>query len=291
MYNFVSLNLKCPVCGESLMDHKQLIDNEASIRLIIEIDNKKGVIRLSSVYGSYNYLSDIDLPKNEIARFFCPHCKSEIKSDEVCSICHAPMIPFHLNMGGKVSICSRVGCKNHFVEFNDLSVALKKFYQEYGYRGREYPKDLDLRTRKINKKIKNKSEEKKEIIETGTFLQAYCPYCKKSLIENDMLKLKITNGETGYLLLSPYLNVFTSKSTIFLPEDKTVKDLKCPHCDRSLIVNDKKCEICGSPVAKIAISARSKLIDFYICTKKGCKWHGLSEDDLFDIKLEDSDEW
>ena len=43
--------------------------------------------------------------------------------------------------------------------------------------------------------------------------------------------------------------------------------------------------------AKINVSASSKLIDFYICTKKGCKWHGLSEEDLYSIKLEESDEW
>jgi hypothetical protein len=49
--------------------------------------------------------------------------------------CGAEMAPFYLDMGGKVSICSRSGCKNHFVEFEDLSIALRKFYQEYGYNG------------------------------------------------------------------------------------------------------------------------------------------------------------
>jgi rRNA maturation endonuclease Nob1 len=57
------------------------------------------------------------------------------------------------------------------------------------------------------------------------------------------------------------------------------------------MLDDKNCEKCGSPVAMIAISARSKLIDFYICSKKGCRWHGLSEDDIEEIKLEDSLEW
>ena len=52
-----------------------------------------------------------------------------------------------------------------------------------------------------------------------------------------------------------------------------------------------ECPVCGSDVIKINVGARTKLIDFYICTKKGCRWHGLSEDDLFDIRLEDSLEW
>ena len=141
------------------------------------------------------------------------------------------------------------------------------------------------------KPVPEKVDEAAEIIETGAFLHSYCPECKKSLIEDDMLKLKISNGEKGFLMLSPYLNVFTSKSTIFLSEDKVVKDVQCPHCNTSLITDNRTCGKCSSPVAKINVGARTKLIDFYICTKKGCKWHGLNEEDYIDIRLEDSLEW
>ncbi|MBI9037569.1 MAG: hypothetical protein JEY97_05490 [Bacteroidales bacterium] len=290
MYDFVSLNLKCPVCGKSLMDKDHRVDNEPSIKLNIEIAGKKGVIRLSSIYGSYNFISDIELPKGEVASFFCPSCEAKIISDQECLSCGAPMAPFYLDMGGKVSICSRSGCKNHKIEFDDLSVALKKLYQEYGLSGSHHSKITSQKVEKKETKPKIISDFK-ETIESGAFLQAYCPHCKKSLIENDMLKLKITNGETGFLMLSPYLNVFTSKSTILLSEDKTVAEVHCPHCDKSLIVTNIKCGNCKSPVAKISISARTKLLDFYLCTKKGCRWHGLSEDDLYEIRLEDSDEW
>lgn len=284
MHSFVTLNLRCPVCGKSLMDHDKLVDNEKSVRLIIEVQGKKGVIRLSSVYGSYNYISDIEIPDGEIAKFYCTHCKSQIVSEEKCEICGAPLSTLNIDFGGKVSICTRKGCQKHFLEFSDLNVALKKFYQEYSYSGHVH-EDFDLRVK--NKEVKQ-VDETKEIIKSGTFLQAYCPHCRKSLIEDNMLKLKITNGKTGYLMLSPYLNVFTSKSSIFLPEDKIIRDIICPHCNKSLIVDDVKCEKCGSPVAKISISARTKFIDFYICTKKGCRWHGLKDEDYNDIILEDS---
>ncbi|OYT14156.1 MAG: hypothetical protein B6I19_01370 [Bacteroidetes bacterium 4572_114] len=198
------------------------------------------------------------------------------------------MINFNLDMGGRVSICSRNGCQNHAVEFEDLSLALKKLYQEYGSGEKKHQKSLDLRTGLSPEG--NKPSETDEILETGTFLNAYCPHCRKSLVDNNMLKIKIKNGVEGFLLLSPYLNVFTSKSTIFLPEDKTINDLMCFHCGTSLI-SKKKCEKCGSPTAKISITARTKFIDFYICTKKGCRWHGLGEEDLYEIRLEDSDEW
>jgi len=290
MYDFVSLSLKCPVCGKSLMDEDHRVDNEPSIKLNIEISGEKGVIRLSSIYGSYNFISDIDLPKGEVVSFSCPDCEAKIISEQECMTCGAPMIPFYLDMGGKVSICSRCGCKNHKIEFDDLSVALRKLYKEFGYSGshitkKEHHKDV---VAKPKKKIQT---DYKETIESGTFLQAYCPHCKKSLIEDEMLKVKISNGETGFMMLSPYLNVFSSKSTIFLPEDKTIKNVSCPHCDKSLISDNKKCKKCNSPVAKISISARTKLLDFYLCTKKGCKWHGLSEEDINNIRIDDSDEW
>ncbi len=290
MYEFVALSLKCPHCGESLMDKKNPVDNESSIRLNVEVRNQKGVIHLSSIYGSYNYSCDINIPKGEVANFSCPHCKTNLNSKPECLSCGADMVPFYLDMGGKVSICSRSGCKNHHVEFEDLSQALKKLYQEYGFRGRTYPKDE--RSQEDKEKVFKKAvDENQEIIESGTFLQSYCPHCRKSLIENNMLKLKIINGEEGFLLLSPYLNSFTSKSTIYLPEDKAVSDVKCYHCDTSLVEKEKNCGKCNSPIAKINVSASTKLIDFYMCTKKGCRWHGLSEDDLYNIKLEESDEW
>lgn len=37
MYEFLSLRVKCPICGKMLMDDEQLVDNEASIRLLIEM--------------------------------------------------------------------------------------------------------------------------------------------------------------------------------------------------------------------------------------------------------------
>lgn len=286
MYDLLSLKLKCPTCGASLMDQDRLVDNEPSIRLGIAVGEEKGTINLSSIYGSYNYIADIDIKKDEIAEFSCPHCTAHLNADLECLSCGADMVPLYLDMGGKVSFCSRSGCKDHKVEFEDLSIALNQLYQEYGFSGK-----FKARPEEKKKKTVEQHDDAKEILETGTFLHTYCPHCKKSLIENGMLKLKITNGETGYLMLSPYLNVFTSKSTIFLPENKTVTDMQCIHCDKSLITEEEKCQICGSPVARISVGARTKLLDFYICTKKGCKWHGLSKDDYYDIRMEDSLEW
>lgn len=288
MYEFIALSVKCRFCDESLMDNEVLVDNAPGIKLNVEYAGRKGIIHLSSIYGSYNYRCSIDIPKDRIAVFSCPACNRVVNTKDECMTCGGDMVPFHLEMGGKLSICARRGCKNHHVEFHDLSQALRKLYNEYGIHGKKYPNFLKPDMPKDKKTTQHEFEEQ-EIIETGTFLQSYCPHCRKSLIENDMLKLKISDEEEGFLLLNPYLNSFTSKSTIYLPEDKTAADIRCFHCDRSLVVGDKICGHCGSPVAMINVGASTKLIDFYICTKKGCKWHGLSDEDLQSIKLEEED--
>lgn len=289
MYNFISLNVKCPLCGESLMSEEHLVDNSPSISLDIKIGDKKGYIRMSSIYGSYNYVSDLEIKQNTLTEFYCPHCHGLMNTEIPCEVCKAPMVPFYLDIGGKVAVCSKAGCKNHFVEFEDLSNALTKFYEDFGFQSKH---DHDFLEDAFAIPV---DEEKThtETIASGSFLHTYCPHCKRSMIESDMLKLKIINdnNETGYIFLSPFLNVFSSKSTIFLQEDKVIHDIKCPHCDESLILKEKNCDLCNSPVAAISISARTRLIDFYICSKKGCRWHGLSEDDMNEIKLEDSLDW
>ena len=284
MHNTLSLSLKCPHCGVSLMDTNTPVDSEASISLNIEISGKKGKINLSSIYGSYNYICNIENPLDEIAVFTCPHCGKDIKTSTDCKVCKAPMAALVLDIGGMISYCTRSGCRNHSVEFEDLDNALRKFHQVYGFESSLPERNSDALPTHVH------VDTSQEILESGYFLHAYCPYCRKSLIVADKLKLKLVNekNESGDILLSPYLNVFSAESNLFLKEGRPVGDLKCFHCNHSLMVEEKKCDECGSPVCSISISARSKLVDFYICSKKGCKWHGLSNEDIRDIKLDDS---
>lgn len=280
LYDFINLKVKCPLCDHTLMDDNNYVDGKPGIRVGIETPREKGTIILSAIYESYNFRCDVDLHDGEIVKFFCPHCEKVLNSDVECEHCGAPMIPMELEIGGKVSICSRKGCKGHFLGFEDITTALKKLYQLGDYKG-PIPESL------------KENDESVEIVKSGTFLQTYCPKCRKILINKGLVKLKIINDkdQEGFVFLSPFLNVFTSKSTVFLKEDQPVKDIKCFHCDSSLIDREMTCNVCGSPAAKILVSARTKFIDFYICSKKGCRWHGLDKGDLHDIELEDSVEW
>ena len=133
MNKVISVSVKCPHCRTSLMDHDNLLNNKPSIKLNIEIRDNRGIIRLCSTYGCYDHVSDIEIPNDEIAKFYCPHCNKSLEHTEECDLCQAPMVPFVLEMGGRVSICSRSGCTKHYVAFEELSDAIRKFYREYGY--------------------------------------------------------------------------------------------------------------------------------------------------------------
>ncbi len=287
MLNLVTVKLKCVHCGHSLMDHERLVDNVASIKLYLKIGENEGYIWLSSIYGSYNLESNIDIEKGEVAMFKCPHCFHELKSAETCSECNAPLVDFHLEEGGKVSLCSRAGCKKHSVEFEDLGTAMNHFYNEF-----ELQK-FTPETMVSPKKKKPEQSESKELLESGSFLNSYCPHCKMSLINDNLLILKVEkqDGEMGILYMSPYLNVFTHTTTVKIHEKSPAKDIKCIYCDHSLVHPEKKCPKCNSDLVQINVSAMRRLIDFYFCSRKGCVWHGLSNEDLNYIMLEDSQEW
>jgi len=113
------------------MDSEHLIDGYPSARVIIQIGNKRGYLYLSSLYGSYNIATDIHIPKDAIVVFFCPYCNSVLISKNLCDKCGAPMVAFEFVGGSKIQICSRKGCKKHFIEFEDLEKEISAFYNVY----------------------------------------------------------------------------------------------------------------------------------------------------------------
>ncbi len=287
MASQVALKLKCPACRKSLMDKAHKIDDQSAIDLRVDVKGKKGWMRLSPVYGSYKIESKFPIAKDTVVKISCPHCQAILTDHTECDICRAPMVPMMLEEGGRVFICSRKGCKKHFLEFEDVDKALTKFYDTYALGGERQ------RALQGMKRPAVEEPDAKEIMASGSFLQSYCPHCKHTLINHCSLTFTVVGrgGEEGMLLLSPYLNVFTNSSTIEIPHGEEVKDLRCPHCDHSLLEKLKKCERCGSRIAKITVGAMHKLITFFICLRKGCTWHGISGEDTKLIMLEDSQEW
>lgn len=127
----IQVKVKCPHCGESLMDEETKIDDRPSVKLNIQWGGERGRLRLSSLYGSYKVDSQLSVPEGEVAKFFCPHCNAELVSSRSCEQCHAPMVSMKFAQGGIVQICSRRGCKKHLIEFENLESELRAFYEKY----------------------------------------------------------------------------------------------------------------------------------------------------------------
>jgi len=110
------INVSCPHCNHTLKDETFAIDGYPSIRVTIYSDHKQDWLRLSCLYGSYNFVSELDIPVGEAVNFLCPHCGVEFPSTSDCSVCGAAMVPMLVDGGGIVQICSRRGCKNHMLD-------------------------------------------------------------------------------------------------------------------------------------------------------------------------------
>lgn len=135
--NLISLKVKCPHCGKSLMDHTQFLNAKPSIKVRIELNDQAGFLNLCSTYGCFDKLSTVELTPGEVATLSCPGCKTELKGNQVCDTCGAPIVDFLLDKGGKVHVCSRIGCQKHYVSFEDIYTTLSSFYQEYDYGARD----------------------------------------------------------------------------------------------------------------------------------------------------------
>ena len=131
------------------------------------------------------------------------------------------------------------------------------------------------------------------IIKSGSFLNASCPFCDVSLIQDGMIRLDTTlaSGEDGWVELSPYLNVFERRSSVELPDGTDVSDMRCPHCNRSLQVPGETCERGDARVACIMVGITSVKVPLWFCMRAGCHWHRIDPRDVHKIILDDSVEW
>jgi ssDNA-binding Zn-finger/Zn-ribbon topoisomerase 1 len=113
------------------MSKEKMLHGEPAIKLNIHGDGQRGTIHLCSLYGCYDHISDVDMKKIDVAEFTCPDCNQVLNSKVVCEICGAPMVKFLMLEGGTVSICSRNGCKQHYVSFDDIYDEMRKFYEKF----------------------------------------------------------------------------------------------------------------------------------------------------------------
>jgi NADH:ubiquinone oxidoreductase subunit E len=110
------LVVHCPHCNQSLMDTARAIDGHPSIGVSVLGDGWHDRLRLSSMYGSYRVDANHDIPRESVARFFCPHCHEELTNGTPCPTCEAPLVPLLVEGGGMLQFCSRRGCEKHMLD-------------------------------------------------------------------------------------------------------------------------------------------------------------------------------
>jgi predicted RNA-binding Zn-ribbon protein involved in translation (DUF1610 family) len=113
------------------MDNDHHVNGQPGIKVNIESEGKKGHIWLCPIYDCFKHDADIEITPNEIVEFYCPHCKKTLTREIKCKLCDAPMVGLTISIGGKVNVCSRKGCKNHYVVFEDLNDAMSLFYDQF----------------------------------------------------------------------------------------------------------------------------------------------------------------
>lgn len=131
-------------------------------------------------------------------------------------------------------------------------------------------------------------------IKHDTYLNCWCPQCEKGLNEEGKAVFRIVNnrGEEGTSRVSPYLNILDRESTIQVADDEELADVRCPHCDVSLIEPDQVCiqDRCKMVKFHISVSDSQKLA-IILCVKRTCRWYSMSEEDNERLILRDSHEW
>jgi len=133
MDKLIALKVKCPICKTTLMDPYRTINGKPSINLDVKINGQMEQLRLCAYYGCYDHESSTDISKGKILEFYCPHCHEKLISKHTCEQCDAPMVPLALDKGGRIYICSTMGCEKHYLNFDKVSDALRKMYNEFGY--------------------------------------------------------------------------------------------------------------------------------------------------------------
>jgi hypothetical protein len=127
----IQVDVSCPYCKQSLMDAEHPIDDHPSVCVDIDVGGEKQWLRMSSLYGSYSIEMQGEVPEGKVCGFNCPHCGADLTVTRTCEDCHAPMVGMNFIQGGVVEVCSRRGCKKHLIEFEDIEIGLRAFYDAY----------------------------------------------------------------------------------------------------------------------------------------------------------------
>lgn len=112
------VDVACSKCNHSLMDPTRLLDYRPTIRLTLAYRGGMGALRLSSLYGSREVMTEVEVPMEEIADLHCPHCLASLAGTIKCPECGILMASMVVRQGGMIHVCSRRGCSGHLLNLD-----------------------------------------------------------------------------------------------------------------------------------------------------------------------------
>ena len=116
------IHVACPTCKKSLMDYDQRLDGHPSIKCVVSFNGRKGRLGLSSLYGSRAIASELEIPMNELSRFYCPHCHEELPHYSNCAECGSPMAALYIRAGCAYEVCTSRGCHGHLLNLDQTNM-------------------------------------------------------------------------------------------------------------------------------------------------------------------------
>lgn len=123
----IQIEVKCPQCRNALNTPNVQLDQLDAIHISAKIGPSLGDLYLSQIYGSYlkRFEGIEDVPE-AVVECSCPHCHTPFPMHGVCE-CRAPIIGLDLKVGGVIKVCTRNGCKRHWLEFENADDAFYLF--------------------------------------------------------------------------------------------------------------------------------------------------------------------
>lgn len=116
------------------MDEQHPLEGYPSIHCTIMYLETPGHLWLSSLYGSYRFHCDIEIPADTEVDFFCPSCEELISDGPLCDACESNTVILEMGAGGSVRFCARYHCPKHSIAFGDSeSITVASIMSRYVY--------------------------------------------------------------------------------------------------------------------------------------------------------------
>jgi NADH-quinone oxidoreductase subunit E len=122
----IPLSVRCPKCGESLMDSGNALDGRQSIKLAASVGGKKFAVYLSSLYGTGNVRCECDIADGSLVSWSCPLCGKGLRADADCPECGAKMAMLSVDNQAELYVCTRRGCPGHRLDLIGVKTAKAK---------------------------------------------------------------------------------------------------------------------------------------------------------------------